>query len=184
MNCSRCNAPLIEGARFCRNCGLPIPDGYSAAASNPSYSQPYAPPQANTAPYMPTQAVPPASPMPASQPFAAVPPAQYAQIPPGQFVQQQQVLSPVVRRRRWPKRTVITLIVLLVLVVGGWFLVARPILHAYAQDQLDQAVSGDIGLILPVPPLINSLAATETQINNLIVLNSPSGPVTNAVIHI
>jgi hypothetical protein len=94
-------------------------------------------------------------------------------------------VAPRVRRRRWPRRTFISLLVLIVLVVGGWFLVARPILHSYAQGQLDQVLSSATSQVVPVPPPINSLTGTETQIDNLIVLNSsPSDPVTNAVVHI
>lgn len=89
------------------------------------------------------------------------------------------------RRRRWPRRTLISLLVLIVLVVGGWFLIARPMLHAYAQGQLDQILSSATSEVLPVPPPINALAATETQLDNLIVLNSsPSSPITNAAAHI
>jgi hypothetical protein len=83
------------------------------------------------------------------------------------------------------KRILIFLLVLIVLVVGGWFLVARPILHNYAQGQLDQVLSSATSQVVPVPPVLNSLTATETQLDNLIVLNSsPSSPITNAVAHI
>ncbi len=75
--------------------------------------------------------------------------------------------------------------ILVVLIVGGWFLVARPILHNYAQDQLNQQLTNSLDLILPAPPVIGSLRATQTMVNNLLVLNhAPSDPVQNAVSHI
>lgn len=81
-------------------------------------------------------------------------------------------------------RVAITLIVLVVLVVGGWFLVARPILHSYAQSQIDQVITSDINQILPVPPVVNTLTASQNLINNLIVLTSTAGPVQGEVVHI
>jgi hypothetical protein len=104
----------------------------------------------------------------------------------GQFERQGKPFAPVARKRRWPLRLAITLIVLVVLVVGGWFLVARPIIHSYAQSQLDQVITSQVDLIPPAPPLVNSLPpVSETLLNNLIVLNSSSGsPVQSPVIHI
>jgi hypothetical protein len=158
-------------------------------ASNPAFDQPFQ--QSNPPPsYAPTQPVspvppasPPASPLPYTQPVGSAGPVnrQFAQSQPGQFIQQAQA-GPIKRRRHRLRGTIITLLALIVLVVGGWFVVARPILHSYAQSQIDQVITSDINSIVPVP--INSLSASETQINNLIVLNSSSGPVTNAVIHI
>lgn len=191
MNCSRCNAPLIEGARFCRNCGLPVQPALTSAADyqasavpSPAYGQPYSPsPQGNVPPYAPTQPVSPVPPQPSA---GAIPEnQQYIQNQPGQFAQQGKQPGSGRRRRRWPLRVAITLIALVVLVVGGWFLVARPIIHSYAQNQLDQVIAGDVNQILPVPPPISSLTASETVINNLIVLDSsPSDPVHGEVIHI
>lgn len=72
--------------------------------------------------------------------------------------------------------------ILVALIVGGWFLAARPILHNYAQDQLNQQLTNSLDLILPAPPVIGSLRATQTMVNNLLVLNhAPSDPVQNAV---
>ena len=191
MNCSRCNAPLIEGARFCRNCGLPVQpaltgaaDYQASAAPSPAYGQPYSSPsQGNVPSYAPTQPVSPVSPQPSAGAIPENP--QYIQNQAGQFAQQEKQPGSSRRRRRWPLRVAITLIVLVVLVVGGWFLVARPIIHSYAQNQLDQVIIGDVNQILPVPPPISSLTASETVINNLIVLDSsPSDPVQGEVIHI
>jgi hypothetical protein len=78
----------------------------------------------------------------------------------------------------------ITLTVLVILVVGGWFLVARPLLHSYAQSQIDQVITSDVNQVLPVPPVLNTLRASQTLINNLIVLTSTSGPVQNPVVQI
>ncbi len=219
MNCSRCNAPLIEGARFCRNCGLPVQPALSSAsdyqagaASSPAHGPPYSPQsQGNVPPYAPTQ---PVSPMPYPQPTAgAFSRPQYVQGQPGQLAQpaqptqaappiqqfgqeqqgqpgqyaQGQFVKPGrgARKRRWPLRVAIALAVLVVLVVGGWFLVARPIIHSYAQSQLDQIITSDVNQILPVPPPVGSLTASQTVINNLIVLtSSPSNPVQGEVINI
>ncbi len=134
-------------------------------------------------PYAPTQPVSPVSTQPSGGAIPVNP--HYIQNQPGQFAQQGKQPGPLVRRRRWPLRVAITLIVLVVLVVGGWFLVARPIIHSYAQSQLDQVITSDVNQILPVPPPISSLTASETVINNLIVLDSsPSDPLQGEVIHI
>ncbi|HEV2583206.1 MAG TPA: zinc ribbon domain-containing protein [Ktedonobacteraceae bacterium] len=185
MNCSRCQAPLEEGARFCRNCGLPVPAADYAApvASNPASGQPLSQPYAPTQPFTPASPAMPAAPLPYTQPVGGAAPVnqQFGQNQPGQFVQQAPA-GPVKRKRHRLRGTIITLLVLIVLVVGGWFVVARPILHNYAQGQIDQVVTSNINSIVPVP--INSLVATEQTIDNLIVLNSSSGPVTNAAVHI
>lgn len=232
MNCSRCNTPLEEGARFCRICGLPVP--VSAPVNpNPFTPQPQqvwqaAPPNQWQSPQPPQQPQPIYQPQQQSQPSyqpsqppqpyqtfqptqQAQPPQQYYQqapapltpantpqgwIEPGQFAQPLHVeqpkqpvpnlsQSPVPRKRRWPKRTLITLLVLVVLLVGGWFLALRPVLHAFAQSQLDQTINNSAAQIIPVPPPINSLPVSESMINNLIAANeSSSNPVQNAVIHI
>jgi hypothetical protein len=89
------------------------------------------------------------------------------------------------RKRRWPIWVLIALGILVAVIVGGWFLVARPILHNYAQDQINTELTNSINLILPVPPVVGSLKASETLVNNLIALNhSPSDPVQNAVARI
>lgn len=210
MNCSRCNTPLEESARFCRICGLPVPVSVPVNP-NPVTPQPlYLPPQSS---YQPSQAQ---QPQQVQQPYQAyqtyqptqqpLPPQQYYQqapantpqgwIEPGQFAQPLHVeqpkqpvpdlsQSPVPHKRRWPKRTLITLLVLVVLLVGGWFLALRPVLHAFAQSQLDQTINNSAAQIIPVPPPINSLQVSESMINTLIAANeSSSDPVQNAVIHI
>lgn len=195
MNCPRCSAPLEPGARFCRNCGLPLtsasPAGQvpSATPSPDAYAynqpQPQPPPQQQwgASPYAPTQNVA----MPASQAGqASFGLAQGNQ--PGQMVNPQGVSTKQgkpPRKRRWPMWVLIILGILVVLIVGGWFLVARPILHNYAQDQLNQQLTNSLDLILPAPPVLGSLRATQTMVNNLLVLNhAPSDPVQNAVSHI
>jgi hypothetical protein len=112
------------------------------------------------------------------------------QAQPGQYIQGQVAPSGTrpasgARKRRWPKRVAISLVLLVVLIVGGWFLAARPILHAYAQSQLDQVITSNEGLILPVPPLISVLPpASEAMIDALIAQNASSSPLQNAVVHI
>jgi len=89
------------------------------------------------------------------------------------------------RKRRWPKRVLITLVVLVVVIVGGWFLAARPLLHNYAQDQLNQQLTNGVNLVVPIPPIISSLPTTESMVNNVLALNhSSSDPIQNAVAHI
>lgn len=130
-------------------------------------------------PYAPTQ---PVAPAPYTQPAASNTPAQGQ---PGQFAYNESSAPLAPRKRRWPRRTLISLLVIVVLVVGGWFVVARPILHSYAQSQIDQEISSDLDNVLPVPPPIDTIPAHEAQINNLIVLNTSSGgPVQNGVVHI
>ena len=90
--------------------------------------------------------------------------------------------APAKSRRRGgclPK-ILITLVILVILVAGGWFIGLRPYLHSLAQNQIDQELSSSVNQIIPVAPSLNSLAVSETTINNLFVLNhAPSDPVQN-----
>ncbi len=209
MNCQRCNAPLMEDARFCRICGLPV----STSAPNNVVDYPaQANPTLEGSPTVATrwEEVPPES-FQSAQPAQWQPPyVQYSAPPvqptqpspqpqwmpqnaqqplvnsPGNF-QGSGVQQPTRRKGRAWRRIVITLLVLVVLVVGGWFLVARPILHGIAESQINQVASSGINQILPFPPFVRtpSIAVTETGLNNLIVFNhAPSDPVQNAVVHI
>src|SRR6266566_915218 len=225
MNCQRCNAPLMEDARFCRICGLPVStsvpnnvvdypaqadqtlDGPPTVATRweeepPESFQPAQPAQWQP-PYVQYSAPPVQPTQPSPQPQWGPPPAQPTQLSPqpqwmpqnaqqplvnspGNF-QGSGVQQPTRRKGRAWRRIVITLLVLVVLVVGGWFLVARPILHGIAESQINQVASSGINQILPFPPFVRtpSIAVTETGLNNLIVLNhAPSDPVQNAVVHI
>ena len=107
-------------------------------------------------------------------------PGQYPQVPPAQPGNR-----PARRKGRVWKRLAITLLILVVLVFGGWFLVARPILHGIAQSELDQVLSSAASRILPLPPPLPLPPLTEITINSLIAANvTSSDPVQNAVVHI
>ena len=205
MNCLKCNAPLEDQARFCRECGNPVAIGSPAMPSANDNSptvptpmpQPQYTPQAQwqsplTLPASPqwNQAAQPAAPqtqsqwMPQGQPMSP-------QYPPGasQPGNMQSLGTPpgasTRRKRRWPLRLLITLIILVVLLAGGWFFAGRPILHSVAQNQFDQLLASQINTILPLPIVITSLQISEGQLNNLITLNhAPSDPVQNVVAHV
>lgn len=195
MNCLQCRAPLEDQARFCRNCGNPVAIGSPTMPS--ANDSPTIPTPANTPMPQPQYAQqaqwqsPPT--LPASPQWNQVPAAQPVPLQP-QYVPQPGSMqsmgtpagsSPRRRKRKWPLRLLIILVVLLVLLTGGWFLAGRPILHSVAQNQFDQLVASQINTILPLPTAITSLAVTENELNNLIILNhAPSDPVQNAVAHI
>jgi hypothetical protein len=209
MNCLQCNAPLEDQARFCRNCGNPVAIGsspmLSASDNSPTIPTPMNTPmpQPQYAPQAQWQAplTLPASPQwnatPAAQPVS--PQQQYA--PEGQWMPQAQPVPPQIgsmqsagtlrsniplrRKRKWPLRLLIALIVLVVLLTGGWFFAGRPILHSVAQNQFDQLLASQINMILPLPAVVTSVAVTENELNNLIVLNhAPSDPVQGAIARI
>src|SRR6202158_1108024 len=207
MNCLKCNAPLEDQARFCRECGNPVAIGSPAMPSANDNSptvptpmpHPQYPPQAQwqsplTLPASPqwNQAAQPAAPqtqaqwMPQGQPM----PPQYPPQAASQPGSMQSLGTPpgsasTRRKRKWPLRLLITLIILVVLLTGGWFFAGRPILHSVAQNQFDQLLASQINTILPLSIVITSLAITEGQLNNLITFNhAPSDPVQNAVAHV
>jgi hypothetical protein len=184
MNCVRCNAPLVPGARFCRNCGLPVaPAAPPSAIANPAQAnQPVlgdsptvaapfiAPdhPQSNTPaptqPYQPTVAVSPGS-LPSTGTWPSSP------------------TIPKRRRKNRLVRSLLMLAVVLLVLAAGWFFGLRPYLHGLAQSQIDSVLSNTIDQINPIdtaliPPVGASIPVSETALNNLIVLNTaPSDPV-------
>ena len=97
------------------------------------------------------------------------------------------------KAKRQPSRTrgclissLVTLVVIVLLVVGGWFLLARPILHNLATNQINQALSDAINNIPPAVVALpgGSQTVTENTLNNLITLQSaPSDPVQKVTIH-
>lgn len=200
MNCVQCNAPLDQGARFCRNCGYPVP------ASSP-------PPSLNDAPKVATPVEspfpqfpqPPQSQRPqyggqtpwqSQQARPAAQQPQYGQQPqyplqgaanPGSLPSVGAPPESAPRRRRkkwpWPLKVLITLAVLVVLVVGGWFLAVRPIVHNMAVDQFNQLLLSKLNLVVPIP-VITTVPLTESTLNLLISLDPPPAPLQNAVVHI
>jgi len=191
MNCTRCNAPLVPEARFCRNCGFPVSDVVSQPANGnagqanqqgigdsptvlppPWQVQQSAPIQAHYTPqtYQPTVAV---SSNPGSMPSTGAKPA-----PP-----------PVTTRRRKNRLMQVLLIllavllILLLVLVGGWFFVLRPYMHGVAQNEVDGVFSSAINLINPLAVTViatshTPVVITETDANNFIALNnSQSDPI-------
>ena len=186
MNCTRCNAPLIPDARFCRNCGTPVSSAIPQPATTnqahagpgeigdsptvlPSSWQsqqpvpvqpPYSPPQA----YQPTVAVSPnAGSMPSTgAPFVSPP------------------LPTRRRKNRFMQVLLIFLAVLLIIVlllVAGWFVVLRPYLHGVAQNEIDGVFSSAIGQINPIEAVVIStshapVVITETDANTFIAMNT------------
>ena len=185
MNCTRCNTPLVAGARFCRNCGLPISTvdsqpasgdieqgnqqviGDSPAAQLPSWQvqqpaqmQPYSTPQI----YQPTVAV---SSNPGSMPSLGAQP-----------------VSPALPTRRRKNRLMrvllillVALLILLLVLVGGWFVVLRPSLHGVAQNEVDGVFTSATNLINPLAVAViatshRPVIITETDANNFIASNS------------
>ncbi len=204
MNCAQCNAPLEPGARFCRNCGYAVPASSSRPPQNNNNNGPTKPapvespfpqlqqssqsPQAQytgqplwpevqpipeTPRYnqqsMPMQSPPQGAANPASPPSTDAPPAS----------------APRRRGKKWPwpVKVLITLAALVVLLVGGWFLVARPILHNMAVDQFNQLLSSKLDLVVPIP-VITTVPITEDTLNTLMSLDPPPAPLQNAVVHI
>ena len=178
MNCLKCNAPLEDQARFCRECGNPVAIGSPAmpSANDNSPTVPTPMPQPQYTPQ--AQWMPQGQPMSPQYPPGASQPGNMQSLgtPPGASTR---------RKRRWPLRLLITLIILVVLLAGGWFFAGRPILHSVAQNQFDQLLASQINTILPLPIVITSLQISEGQLNNLITLNhAPSDPVQNVVAHV
>jgi hypothetical protein len=186
MNCTRCNAPLIPEARFCRNCGMPVstlmpqqasanngqaiqqglgdaptvlPPSWQVQQSAPVQPQ-YTPPQT----YQPMAAM---SPNMGSIPSAG---AQFATPP-----------LPISRRKnRFMRVLLILLTALLIIVlvlVAGWFVALRPYLHGVAQNQINGVFSSAINQINPIEAVAISVipapvVINETVANTFIALNS------------
>ncbi len=182
MNCTRCNTPLPPGARFCRNCGLPVPPqsesgniaqgnqqgtGISPTVLPPSWEaqqsaqiQPQYAPQA----YQPTVAV--SSNRGSMQSLEA------------------RHASPALPTRRRTNRLMQVLLILLavllvlaLLLAGGWFFLLRPYLHGVAQNEVDGVFSSATNMINPLTVAVvatshRPVIITENDANNFIALNS------------
>lgn len=206
MNCVRCNAPLDEGARFCRNCGLLV------AASEPQTAirlpppplersdatLPVSPPSQQSwftqqpyqqePPYtpVPTQStVPVSSPQPYSQAQApAPPPLDYANRPArGVKIPPAAVNSAPRRRRGGCILGCLSALIILLVVFGlAWVFALRPYLHNMANTQIDRAMSAAVSQIPNEASRLRAgpLPVKENTLNNLLVLNiAPSDPVQN-----
>ena len=202
MNCTRCNAPLPPGARFCRVCGLTVVPGapeviiVDAAQAN----QPVREEDAPTVPTFPSQVQQPTQPSPLQQPY--IPPQWMSQnqAMPSQAYQPTVAVSPgtlqsngalpsslpvpVRHKKRRLGRVLFILALVLLVLVAGWFVGLRPYLHGLAQSQVDGVLTNAVNQINPAQmPLIPpgqrvTVSVSETAINNLIVLNTaPSDPV-------
>lgn len=169
MRCPRCNANLVDDARFCGVCGAPL----ALPQDNATQTMPTAlVPGDNEATLMaefwpgaqPPGPQPPVSlastmrQTPAPGPVQVTPswsqqpqPVAYTQPPlayrPGMApgtMSSAGVLSAPVRRKRGGRvlfRVLLTLILLLGVLAGAWFFGVRPYLHNIVQTQLDQALN-------------------------------------------
>jgi len=177
--------PLEPEARFCRNCGLPVSDVVSQAASGnvgqanqqvigdsptilpPSWQvQQSAPVQAPYTPqtYQPTVVV---------SSKAGSMPSEGANLAPTAF-------PPRRGKNRLMQVLLILLAVLLIFLLvlaGGWFFVLRPFMHGVAQNEVDGVFSSATNLINPLAVAVittrhKPVIITETDANNFIALNS------------
>ena len=206
MNCTRCNTPLPPGSRFCPNCGQVIKtDAPQSPIANISQTNQPAIEGYPTVPMSPSQAQQPAHPSsrvgaelggerPLGSPFAPSPPFMPPQayqpteaVSPGSLpsmgYRPPSPLLPARRRKNRLARTVLILVAVILVLVAIWFVGLRPYLHGLVRSQLDGVLSNTINQITPaevalIPPGPRILPITETDANNVIVLNTaPSDPV-------
>lgn len=187
MNCTRCNAPLQPGARFCPNCGLIVttgasqsPDANIAQINQSAEEGPTVPisplePQQPTqpAPLQPPYTSPPPMPPRAYQPTVAVSPGS---IPSTGY----QALSPALptrRRKHRLTRALLIIIAVLLVLVASWFIALRPFLHGLVQAQLDGVLSNSVNQINPaivatIPRGPRTIPVTEADANSFIAPNT------------
>ena len=204
MNCTNCNAPLEQNARFCRQCGTPVSQPMSNNTA-PSFASepPTVPPtyqqipsfqpapqqswsQSPTVPSMPPQQSWSQPPIPPQQPMYLQSERQDPNV--GTFSGTETPKRQRKRRRGCLPGALITLVVLLILIGGGWFLVARPYLDNLAQSKLDSALTDAVNHIpaqVAAIPDGTAVPVSETLLNNLLVLqSSPNDLVKNMQIKI
>ena len=201
MNCTNCNAPLETNARFCRQCGTPVPQPMSDntvpsfmsepptnQSTQPTYQQTPsfqpAPPQRQpwsqspTSPSLPPQqqpwSQPPTSPsLPPQQPMYLQSERQDPNV--GTFSGTETPKRPRKRRRGCLPGALITLVMLLILIGGGWFLGVRPYLDNLAQTKLDSTLTDAVNNIpaqVAAIPAGQAVVVPEKLLNNLLVLQS------------
>lgn len=170
MRCPRCNANLVDDARFCGVCGAPLALPQDNATQTmptalvpgdneatlmaefwPGAQPPGIQPPVSLAPTMrqtpvPAQPVQVASSWPQQPPAAGYtqPPLAYpAGMAPSTMSRAGVISAPVKRKRggRILLRLLLTLILLLAVLAGAWVVGVRPYLHNMVQTQLDQALN-------------------------------------------
>ncbi len=190
MNCVRCNVPLEENARFCRNCGLPV-------AASQTQQVLLAPTQEQATEE--TIRIAPLIEQLQSQNTQQYVPQSYQQ----QTQRQQQIPVPsqspldyyqpratgragssraaVVNasRRRSPVGCILgclgTLIVFVLLLAATWIFALRPYIHDAAVTQMDTAMASAVNQIPPVAVPISPgkmIQIPESTVNALLTSNS------------
>ena len=183
MNCTRCNTPLLPGARFCPNCGLIVTTGASqspnvniAQTNQPALEDP-------TLPISPLEVQQPTQPSPSQPPYTSPPPTYQptVAVSPGSLrstgYQPPSPPLPARRRKNRLTRALLILVVVLLVLVASWFIALRPFLHGLVQAQLDGVLSNSINQINPataamIPRGPRTLPITETDANSVIVPNT------------
>lgn len=194
MNCPRCHMPLVQEARFCRNCGLPIstvtPQPASGAVAQANQQDKEDSPAVLSPSWQAQQSTPVKqqyAPQ-AYQPTVAVSPRR-DNMPGTEARSPSPSLPANLRKNRLMQVLLIVLAVLLVialLLVGGWFLLLRPYAHSVAQNEVDVVFSSATNLINPLAVAIvaashQPVIITENDANNFITSNiSQSDPVQQA----
>lgn len=201
MNCIDCHSSLEANARFCRSCGRPVtPDDFLQSEqpavvdeSSPTAligpaQVPQAPQQQlwlrAASPPVPSEA-PPQSVSPSYQPTQPVVAGTMPSIVQGPHART--LSTGNTRPRRRGRRFLLSLLVLIALLLALWFLGLRPLLHTFAQNQVDQLLSSAVNQLPANASLAPAgiMVVRDNEINNLITLNSaPSDPLQHTQVHI
>ena len=187
MNCTRCNAPLLPGARFCPNCGLIVTTGASQSPDDNIAQTNQSDVGDPTLPISPLQPQQPTQPSPLQPPYTSQPPMPPRAYQPTMAVSPGSIPStgyrsslpalPARRRKNRLARALLILIAVLLVLVASWFIALRPYLHGLVQTQLDGVLSNSINQINPattatIPPGPRTIPITETDANSVIVSNT------------
>jgi hypothetical protein len=187
MNCTRCNTPLLPGARFCPNCGLVVTTGASQSPDANIAQTNQSAEEDPTIPISPLQAQQPTQPSPLQPPYTSQPPMPPRAYQPTVAVSPGSIPStgyqppwpalPARRRKHRLARALLILVAVLLVLVASWFIALRPYLHGLVQTQLDGVLSNSISQINPattatIPPGPRTIPLTETDANSVIVPNT------------
>lgn len=153
-------------------------------AQQPATTRPASPPPAWAAQDLAaTRGVAPNQP-----PGQAIPPTPQQA---GQFYAGSSIPAPAPKQRRRGGCVigcVSTVLILAILATAGWFFVARPALHNFAQQRLDIAMNNAVNQIPPqiaLLPVTQPVNVPENALNNMIALNlAPSDPIQQPVTRI